>query len=89
MSPGDLVHVPADALLVEYDRYTSEQVFKYIDNYMITEKPELVVMLGAAGMPNYSKIVFMGRVWLVLTETIFAIANEEKDVSRTSASDLV
>ena len=89
MNPGDLVHVPEDVLLVEYDRYASEHIFKYIDNYIITEKPELVVLLGPSKVAGYSKVVFMGRVWLIMTGSIFAIISEERDASRAGTSNMV
>lgn len=90
MNPGDLVHVPEDVLMVEYDCYASEQIFKYVDSYIITEKPELLVLVGPAHVMGYSKVVHAGRVWLVLTGSLFAIVDEEeRNVNRIGASNLV
>lgn len=89
MNPGDLVHIPSDVLLVEHDCYASEEIFKYIDNYVITEKPELVVLIGTSIVLGYSKVVFMGKVWLVLSSMVFAPKEGEQDVGGVGASNLV
>jgi len=86
---GDLVHIPSDALLIEYDDYTDQSIFKYVDNYTITQKPELAILLGPSNVQGYVEVVHESRIWLVLSKSIFTLGQEVGDASRASTSNMV